>query len=44
MSETLKAELTGGVLDKANMKPPRFADFRMFANLEWLNGGEIIHE
>ena len=22
--------------------PPRFADFRMFANVEWLNGGEIL--
>ena len=39
-----RAELTGGVFDEANMNPPRFADFRMFANLEWLNGGEIIHE
>ncbi len=25
---------------KAN--PPRFVDFRMFANMEWLNGGQIL--
>lgn len=22
--------------------PPRFVDFRMFANVEWLNGGELL--
>ena len=28
--------------DEPTDNPPRFADFRMFANLEWLNGGEIL--
>ena len=39
-----KAELAGETFDEASMEPPRFADFRMFANVEWLNGGQIIRE
>lgn len=39
-----RAELFGEAFDESTMEPPRFADFRMFANLEWLNGGEVIHE
>ena len=42
--EKKKAETAGKVFDEKNMNPPRFADFRMFANLEWLNGGQIIRE
>ncbi len=42
--EKKKAENAGKIFDEAAIKPPRFADFRMFANLEWLNGGQIIHE
>lgn len=42
--EKKKAEKVGKIFDEANMKPPRFADFRMFANVQWLNGGEIIRE
>lgn len=43
-TEKKKAEAAGKHFDVDNMNPPRFADFRMFANLEWLNGGQIIHE
>ena len=39
-----KAQKAGKVFDEAAAEPPRFADFRMFANLEWLNGGQIINE
>lgn len=39
-----KAQLAGEVFDEAQMNPPRFADFRMFANVQWLNGGQIIRE
>ena len=39
-----KAELAGKTFDVTSMEPPRFADFRMFANVEWLNGGQIIRE
>ena len=42
--EKKKAENAGRIFDEKNMNPPRFADFRMFANLEWLNGGEIIRQ
>lgn len=37
-----KAKHVGEVFDEEHMNPPRFADFRMFANVEWLNGGEIL--
>ncbi len=40
--ERAKAFMNGTVFDEENMNPPRFADFRMFANAEWLNGGEIL--
>jgi hypothetical protein len=39
-----KAQNAGVTFDRATMEPPRFADFRMFANVEWLNGGQIIRE
>lgn len=39
-----KAQAAGKQFDEDNMNPPRFADFRMFANVEWLNGGEIIQD
>ena len=39
-----KAQVAGETFDESAMKPPRFADFRMFANVEWLNGGEVIRE
>ena len=42
--EQKKAQLAGKTFDVASAEPPRFADFRMFANVEWLNGGEIIRE
>ena len=42
--EEKKAQLAGKTFDADSAEPPRFADFRMFANVEWLNGGEIIRE
>ena len=39
-----KAQNAGETFDRSRMDPPQFADFRMFANVEWLNGGEIIRE
>lgn len=39
-----KAEALGDVFDEKNINPPEFADFRMFSNADWLNGGEIIKE
>ena len=42
--EQKKAQLAGKTFDTDSAEPPRFADFRMFANVEWLNGGEIIRE
>lgn len=42
--EQQKALLTGNTFDPASAEPPRFADFRMFANVQWLNGGKIIRE
>ncbi len=39
-----KARNAGETFDGSAIEPPRFADFRMFANVEWLNGGEIIRE
>ena len=42
--EKIKAQAEGKTFDESSIKPPRFADFRMFANLEWLNGGSVIHE
>ena len=39
-----RAALTATVFDENAVQPPRFADFRMFANVQWLNGGEIIRE
>ena len=42
--EKKKAEIAGEAFDEQNMNPPRFADFRMFANVDWLNGGQIIRE
>ena len=42
--EKKKAEKAGKIFDEVHIKPPRFADFRMFANVQWLNGGEIIRE
>ena len=42
--EEKKAQLAGKVFDRASAKPPRFADFRMFENVQWLSGGQIIRE
>ena len=42
--EKKKAQKAGKTFDESTMQPPRFADFRMFANVQWLNGGEIIHD
>lgn len=42
--EQKKAQLAGKTFDADAVEPPRFADFRMFANVKWLNGGEIIRE
>lgn len=42
--EEKKAQLAGKTFDRDSAKPPRFADFRMFANVQWLNGGQIIRE
>ncbi|MBQ6832493.1 MAG: DUF5107 domain-containing protein [Oscillospiraceae bacterium] len=42
--EEKKAELAGKTFDREHIDPPRFADFRMFANVQWLNGGQIIRE
>lgn len=42
--EEKKAQLAGKTFDRDAAKPPRFADFRMFANVQWLNGGQIIRE
>ena len=39
-----KAEISGKVFDEKNINPPTFVDFRMFSNVDWLNGGEIIKE
>ena len=39
-----KAEVRGIIFDEKNIAPPTFVDFRMFTNLDWLNGGEIIRE
>ena len=39
-----EAQLAGKTFDADSAEPPRFADFRMFANVQWLNGGEIIRE
>ena len=39
-----KAEINGKVFDEKNINPPTFVDFRMFSNVDWLNGGEIIKE
>ena len=41
-TEKKKAELCSKVFDEKNINPPRFADFRMFSNADWLKGGEII--
>ena len=40
--EEKKAKEAGKEFDKKTAIPPRFVDFRMFANSEWLNGGEIL--
>ena len=40
--EEARAASQGRKFDRKNAQPPRFADFRMFANLDWLLGGEII--
>ena len=40
--EKAKAKKEGKRFDEAKAKPPRFVDFRMFENVEWLNGGEIL--
>ena len=40
--ERAKAARTGTVFDETGAVPPAFVDFRMFANAEWLEGGEII--
>ncbi len=42
--EKKKAEIAGRSFDETAVQPPKFADFRMFANLQWLNGGQIINE
>lgn len=38
--EAAKAEANGESFDPATAVPPKFVDFRMFANIEWLNGGK----
>ena len=40
--EKAKAKKESKRFDEAKAKPPRFVDFRMFENVEWLNGGEIL--
>ena len=40
--EESKAKAADKPFDRKTAKPPRFVDFRMFANSEWLNGGEIL--
>ncbi len=42
--EEAKAAAAGETFDRETALPPRFADFRMFADLDWLRGGEIIKE
>ena len=42
--EKKKAEAQGKIFDEKNINPPRFADFRMFSNADWLKGGETIKE
>ena len=42
--EEKKAQAAGIPFDKNDINPPAFADFRMFSNIDWLNGGEIIRE
>ena len=36
--EERKAKASGKAFDKDSVSPPRFVDFRMFANIEWLKG------
>lgn len=43
-TERKKAEARGEKFDEENITPPTFADFRMFANLDWLMGGDIIRD
>lgn len=43
--ETITLDLWIAIQEAKGMptdNPPRFVDFRMFANVEWLNGGEIL--
>lgn len=40
--EKKKAALSGESFDANAAEPPRFADFRMFSNSEWLSGGDIL--
>ena len=40
--EKKKAELSGKIFDEENIDPPIFVDFRMFSNVQWLMGGEIL--
>ncbi len=40
--EKKKAELLGKTFDEKNIDPPAFVDFRMFSNVQWLMGGEIL--
>ena len=42
--EKKKAMDDGRAFDETAIQPPRFADFRMFANVQWLNGGQILYE
>ncbi|MBQ8409010.1 MAG: DUF5107 domain-containing protein [Clostridia bacterium] len=42
--EKKKAQRDGVVFDEKNIDPPRFVDFRMFSDIEWLRGGEIIRD
>lgn len=38
--EAAKAAANGKTFDPATAVPPKFVDFRMYANIEWLNSGK----
>jgi len=40
--EEAKAEAIGKQFDKTTANPPRFVDFRMFSNSQWLYSGEVL--
>jgi tetratricopeptide (TPR) repeat protein len=42
--EKKKAQRDGVTFDSKKIDPPSFVDFRMFSNIEWLNGGELVKD